>query len=61
MSEFLVMGVYALFLWPAYALALLALVANVHLARRSHAEAREEARRRLALADELSAQGEGHS
>ena len=61
MSEFFAMGGYALFLWPAYALTLFALLANVYLARRSHAEARGEARRRLALADELSAQEEGRS
>ena len=35
MSEFLAMGGYAQFLWPAYALALLALVVNVVVARRA--------------------------
>ncbi|MFZ9304220.1 MAG: heme exporter protein CcmD [Gammaproteobacteria bacterium] len=47
MSEFFAMGGYAAFLWPAYAITLLAVVVNVIAARRAHAAAREEARRRL--------------
>ena len=52
MSEFFSMGGYAIFLWPAYAITLLALIANVLIARRSHAAARAEVRRRLAIEDE---------
>lgn len=47
MAEFFAMGGYAQFLWPSYALALLALLVNVIVARRSLAAARSEARRRL--------------
>lgn len=49
MAEFFAMGGYAVFLWPAYALALLALLINVYVARRALADAREEVRRRLAM------------
>lgn len=52
MTEFLAMGGYAQFLWPAYALTMLAVIVNVITARRAHATAREEARRRLAMQDE---------
>lgn len=55
MSDFLAMGGYAQFLWPAYALTLLAIFANVIAARRAHAAALEEARRRLAMQDEEQA------
>ena len=48
MSEFFSMGGYALFLWPAYAVTLLAIVVNVYTARRDLDRARTEARRRLA-------------
>lgn len=51
MSEFLAMGGYAQFLWPAYALALLALVVNVVVARRALQAARAEVARRLAMQD----------
>jgi heme exporter protein CcmD len=47
MADFFAMGGYAQFLWPSYALALLALLANVIIARRNLAAARDEARRRL--------------
>lgn len=52
MSEFFAMDGYAVFLWPAYAATFIAIIANVILARRAHAEARAEARRRLAIEDE---------
>lgn len=52
MSEFLAMDGYAIFLWPAYVVTLFALVANIVLARRAHATAILEARRRLALEEE---------
>jgi heme exporter protein CcmD len=48
-SEFFNMSGYAFFVWPAYVLAVGALLLNVWLARRSHAQARAEARRRLAM------------
>ncbi|NDE01565.1 MAG: heme exporter protein CcmD [Gammaproteobacteria bacterium] len=47
MSDFFSMGGYALFLWPAYAVTLLAIVVNVYTARRDLQSARMEARRRL--------------
>ena len=47
---------YAIFLWPAYALTLVALLANIVIARRAHAAARTEARRRLAIEDEEAQQ-----
>ena len=52
MSDVFAMGGYAQFLWPAYGLTLLAIVANVIIARRAHAAAREDARRRIAIQDE---------
>jgi len=48
MSDFFSMGGYAMFLWPAYAVTLLAIVINVYTARRDLQQARAEARRRLA-------------
>jgi len=56
MSEFLAMDGYAMFLWPAYAVTLLALVANIVIARRAHDAARIEARRRLAIEEEEAQQ-----
>ncbi|MBU3672969.1 MAG: heme exporter protein CcmD [Sinobacteraceae bacterium] len=47
MSDFFSMGGYAMFLWPAYAVTLLAIVINVYTARRDLQQARAEARRRL--------------
>lgn len=54
MIEFLSMDGYAIFLWPAYAVTLLAIVVNIVLARRAHEEAKQAARRRLTLEDEGS-------
>ncbi|MEY2625802.1 MAG: heme exporter protein CcmD [Gammaproteobacteria bacterium] len=54
MSEFFAMDGYAIFLWPAYLVTLIAILANVMLARRAHAEAKQEARRRFAIEDEGS-------
>jgi heme exporter protein CcmD len=54
MIEFLAMDGYAIFLWPAYLVTLLSIVANIVLARRAHDEAKREARRRFALEDEGS-------
>ena len=52
MREFLDMGGYAAFVWPAYALTFVAVIVNVVIARRAHAAARAEARRRLATQGE---------
>lgn len=48
MKEFLDMGGYAAFVWPAYALTLAVAVLNVVWARRSLTRAAAAARRRLA-------------
>lgn len=48
MSDFLHMGGYALYLWPAYLLTFAVLGWNVHAARRALREAQAAARRRLA-------------
>jgi len=47
MSEFLAMGGYAAFLWPAYLVTVIALIANVISARRALHHARREAARRF--------------
>ncbi|HJS21342.1 MAG TPA: heme exporter protein CcmD [Steroidobacteraceae bacterium] len=46
LAEFVNMGGYAAFVWPAYAVALVVLVGNVVAARASHRRAVAEARRR---------------
>jgi heme exporter protein CcmD len=48
MREFLDMGGYAAFVWPAYAVTLAVIALNVYWARRELAQARAAARRRLA-------------
>lgn len=50
MSEFLHMGGYAAYLWPSYAVTFAAVALNILGARRALQRAREEARRRLAVA-----------
>jgi len=52
MSEFLRMGGYAAFVWPSYALVLAIVILNIIAARRSLADARRMARRRLAARSE---------
>jgi len=52
MRTFLDMGGYAAFVWPAYAVTLAAIVLNIVWARRALAQARAEARRRLAAQGE---------
>lgn len=47
MSQFFAMGGYAAFVWPAYALTFVAVLVNIAVARRAHADARAAARRRL--------------
>ncbi len=49
MKEFLDMGGYAAFVWPAWGLTFVVVILNVIWARRSLARSREEARRRLAM------------
>ena len=52
MREFLDMGGYAAFVWPAYAVTLAVIVLNIYWARRQLAQARAAARRRLAAPQE---------
>jgi heme exporter protein CcmD len=56
MSQFLEMGGYALYVWPAYAVTLAIVGLNIIWARRVLARARAAARRRLGA---QSAAGEG--
>ena len=49
MKEFLDMGGYAAFVWPAYAVTLAVIALNIYWARRQLAQARAAARRRLAV------------
>jgi heme exporter protein D len=49
MNEFLAMGGYAKFVWPAYVITFVAVFANIYAARRAHRAALEEARRRLSV------------
>ncbi len=46
-KEFLDMGGYAAFVWPAYAVTLAVIALNVYWARRELKQARAAARRRL--------------
>lgn len=50
MQQFLEMGGYARFVWPAYAITFAAIFINVWLARRLLRNAQREARRRIAVA-----------
>jgi heme exporter protein CcmD len=52
MSQFFNMGGYAVFVWPAYAVTLGAIVLNIVWARRVLARSRADARRRLAMRGE---------
>ena len=47
LMEYLDMGGYARYVWPAYIIVIGAIIANVFLARRALRRARESARRRL--------------
>ncbi len=49
MSEFLDMGGYAAYVWPAYGLTLAVIVLNILWAQRRLARSRDEARRRLSV------------
>lgn len=46
LGEFIAMGGYGAFVWPAYAVTFIVLIGNVLAARRSHRRALEEARQR---------------
>ena len=52
MSHYLDMGKYAVYLWPAYGVTLLAVVLNIVWARRLLGRSQADARRRLARAGE---------
>jgi heme exporter protein CcmD len=52
MKEFLDMGGYAAFVWPAYLVTLAVIAFNVFWARRALARAQQAARRRLAVRGE---------
>ena len=52
MSEFLNMGGYGAYVWPAYGLTLVVIVWNIIGARRLLARSREDARRRLEMRGE---------
>lgn len=58
MSAFLRMGGYAQYLWPAYGITFAVVILNVIWARQLLARARAEARRRLAVREELVLEGE---
>jgi heme exporter protein CcmD len=49
MKEFLQMNGYGAYVWSAYAIAMGGLALNIWLARRQMRQAREHARRRLAM------------
>ena len=48
-TNWLAMGKYAAYVWPSFGVTLVTVLLNVHWARRSYHEARELARRRLAM------------
>ena len=52
LAQFLAMGKYAAYVWPAYGLTLLVVVLNIVWARRLLSRAQVEARRRLATQEE---------
>ena len=49
MTQFIHMGGYAAFVWPAYGVTLLVVVLNVFWARRLLSQSQRDARRRLAM------------
>jgi heme exporter protein CcmD len=53
-AEFLDMGGYAAFVWPAFGLVMSVLIYNVWSARSVHAEARRAAARRLQMEETRS-------
>ena len=49
LMEYLDMGGYARYVWPAYIIVVVAIAANIVMARRALKRARETAARRLAI------------
>jgi heme exporter protein CcmD len=49
--DWLRMGGYAQYVWPSYALAVATVLLNIYWARKLARQAREEARRRIAMSD----------
>lgn len=49
LMEYLDMGGYARYVWPAYIIVIVAIAANIVMARRALKRAREAAMRRLAV------------
>jgi heme exporter protein CcmD len=58
MTTFFRMGGYAQYLWPAYGIVFAVTILNIIWAGRQLARARAEARRRLAVRDDLGLRGE---
>jgi heme exporter protein D len=58
MANFLAMGGYAVFVWPAYVISVLVLGAAIVLSLQSHARARRSVRR---LEEEGTEAGEGQT
>jgi heme exporter protein CcmD len=52
MMQWLAMGGYWPYVWPSYLLTLAVVWINIHAARRSHREARRDARRRMQMKGE---------
>lgn len=57
-ADFIAMGGYAAFVWTSYGAWLLVIALNIWLARRALVEAQRQARRRLAMRDSQSPDGE---
>ncbi len=53
-AEFIDMGGYGAFLWPAFGLTIAVLLWNIWSARRAHVEARRAAARRLQIEETRS-------
>ncbi len=53
LTEYLDMGGYARYVWPAYIIVIAAIVLNIFLARRALRRARAAAIRRLAIKGDL--------
>jgi heme exporter protein CcmD len=49
LAQFFDMGGYARYLWPSYGITFLVLGLNIWWARRALAQAKEQARRRIAM------------
>ena len=56
LGEFLAMGGYARYVWPSYGLVIGAIVLNIVWARRALRKAQAQARRRLAMRQDMQGQ-----